>query len=138
MAHGTLQTYETIYVLKPNVSDADASVVHQKIDAVIAKFEGKLNLRDELGTRELAYEIDNERSGKYTVIVYTGKSGVVEEIERHFKISGLVLRYLTVAVESDYEYATVKKQIQTAEEEIQKAREARKRNQEQRMGAGGY
>jgi predicted nucleic acid-binding Zn-ribbon protein len=43
-----------------------------------------------------------------------------------------------VAVEADYEYGAVKKQIQTAEEEIQKAREARKRSQEQRMSAGGY
>ena len=138
MASGTIQTYETVYVLKPNLSDADVAVVHQKIDAVIAKFDGKLKLRDELGTRELAYEIEDERSGKYTVIVYTGRSGVVEEIERHFKISGLVIRYLTVAVEADYDYGAVKKQIQTAEEEIQKAREARKRSQEQRMSAGGY
>ncbi len=138
MASGTLQSYETIYVLKPNVAESDASVIHQKVDGVIAKFEGALTLRDELGTRELAYEILNERSGKYSIIVYTGKAGVVEEIERHFKISGIVLRYLTVAVESDYDYETVKKQIATAELEIQQAREMRKRNQEQRMGSGGY
>lgn len=132
MSRISSHTYETVYVLRPSLSETDSQTIHQKIEAVIAKFTGKLILRDEWGTKELAFEIDNERSGKFTIIVYTGTPGVVEEIERHFKISGDVLRFLTVAVEPDYEYAKVKLQIQTAEEEIAKAREFRKRNQEMR------
>ncbi len=117
--------YETVYILRPSLSDAQANEIHQKIDGVIAKFDGQLQGRDDWGVREMAYEIDDEKSGRYLVLGYTGKAGVVEEIERHFKISSDVIRYLTIAVEADYSYDKLKKQIALAEEEQKKNREAR-------------
>jgi len=117
--------YETVYILRPSLSDSQAGEINQKIDGVIAKFDGQLQGRDDWGVREMAYEIDDEKSGRYFVLGYTGKAGVVEEIERHFKISSDVIRYLTIAVESDYSYDKLKKQIALAEEEQKKNREAR-------------
>lgn len=127
MSSPSSHNYETTYVLKAGISDTDAATIHQKVDTVIAKFQGKVTTRDDWGTRELAYPIEKEKSGKYNVVVYTGTSGVVEEIERHFKILEDVIRYITVSVEPDYDLAKVKKQIATAEEEILKAREFRKK-----------
>jgi chaperone required for assembly of F1-ATPase len=54
--------------------------------------------------------------GRYYVVVYTGASGVVEEIERHFKILPEVIRFISVAVEADYDYDKQIKAIQQAEE----------------------
>lgn len=119
--------YETVYVLKPNLSESETSAVHEKVDSVISKFKGKLLLRDEWGQRELAYTIRHHNSGNYVIVNYTGEPGVVEEIERHFKISGLVIRYLTSVTEEEYDYAKVKKQIHVAEEEMKKAREMRRK-----------
>jgi ribosomal protein S6 len=65
--------------------------------------------------------------GRYNVAVYKANSGVVEEIERHFKISNDVIRFLTVAVEADYDYNKSKKAIALAEEEMKKIREAKKK-----------
>lgn len=127
MSSPSSHLYETVYVLRPSISDSDASTIHQKVDNVISKFQGKIVNRDDWGTKELAYEIDNERNGRYNVVLYSGNSGVVEEIERHFKILDDVIRYLTVAVEGAYDYDKVKKQIHTAEEEMKKARELRKK-----------
>ena len=119
--------YETVYLLRPGISDSDANLIHQKIDTVIQKFQGQLQVRDDWGIRELAFPIKKEGSGRYTVIVYSGNSGVVEEIERHFKITDDILRYLTVCVASGYDYNKIKKQIHVAEEEVKKNREARKK-----------
>jgi ribosomal protein S6 len=72
--------------------------------------------------------------GRYTVVNYQGKIGVVEEIERHFRILSEVIRYITVQVAADYDYTKIKKQMALAEEEIKKNREAkelRKRAQQQ-------
>lgn len=124
--------YETIYVLKSKLSDSDSSAVHQKVDNVISKFQGKLAHRDEWGLKELAYPIDDETNGRYTVIVYSGNSGVVEEIERHFKISDDVIRFMTVRVDADYDYNKYKKQMHMFEEEAKKNREFR----EQKKRAG--
>lgn len=138
MSTATLNNYETLYVLRASLSEADANAIHQKIDNVIAKFDGKLLGRDDWGVREMAYEIDDERSGRYLILGYTGKGGVVEEIERHFKISGDVLRYLTTAVDSEYSYDKVKKQIALTEEEMKKNRESREQRKKFQGGGGGY
>ncbi len=127
MSSTSSHSYETVYILRPGVSDTDAGAIHQKVDNVIEKFQGKVKQRDDLGIQPLAYEVDDEHSGRINIVVYQGGAGVVEEIERHFKISDNVIRYLTVAVEEEYDYTKVKKQIHTAEEEMKKARELRKK-----------
>jgi small subunit ribosomal protein S6 len=118
-------TYETVYILRSGVSESDASTIHQKVDNVISKFSGKLINRDDWGNKELAYEIDGETNGKYSVIHYNGKGGVVEEIERHFKILDDVVRFMTVKVDKTYDYSKFKKQLLASEEEMKRNKEAR-------------
>lgn len=129
MSQPSSHVYETVYVLKSGLSDADSAAIHQKVDNVITKFSGQLKTRDDWGLQQLAYPIEKETMGKFAVVVYSGQSGVVEEIERHFKISSDVVRYITISVEEDYDYAKVKKQIHQSEEEMKKAREMRKKGQ---------
>ena len=133
MSYPSSYTYETVYILRPGIADADAQDIHKKIDAVITKFQGSLKHREDAGIKEMAYEIENERSGRYNTIVYTGKGGVVEEIERHFKISDDVIRFLTVAQRADYDFNKVKQQIALAEEEQKKNREFKEQKKRERM-----
>jgi small subunit ribosomal protein S6 len=129
MSTPSTHTYETVYILRSGTSESDAGAIHQKVDNVIEKFQGKLVIRDDWGLKEMAYDIDNENTGRYVVAVYSGKSGVVEEIERHFKILDNVVRFMTVAVPTDYDYAKVKRQLHNSEEEVKKNRELRKKMQ---------
>jgi small subunit ribosomal protein S6 len=119
--------YETIYILRPGLQADVATSIHTKLDTVVSKFEGAVEHREDWGMRELAYEIDDERSGNYHIVVYNGKAGVVEEIERHFRIAGDVIRYLTVKLPKGYDYALVKKRIAETEEEVKRQREAKKK-----------
>jgi small subunit ribosomal protein S6 len=125
MSRPSTHQYETFYILRSGISDSDASVIHQKVDNVITKFQGKLRNRDDWGLKELAYTIRKENSGKMCVIQYGGNGGVVEEIERHFRISGDVIRYLTVSIAEDYDYTKIRKQIHASEEEQKKNKEFR-------------
>ncbi len=121
----TTKAYETVYILKPSLSDDDAKVIHDKVDNVIAKFKGTVKAREDWGPKELAYPIDDQTNGRYLVIQYNGEPGVVEEIERHFKIIGDVMRFLTVKTPDDYDFNKVKNQMKLAEEEAKKAKELR-------------
>lgn len=125
MSSPSSHTYETVYVFVPHATDDAVTTVNNKIDSVVSKFHGKVKVRDDWGVKHLAYPIQEHKNARYFVINYTGDSGVVEEIERHFKIFGDVIRYLTVAIEEDYNYDKVKKQIVASEEEAKKARELR-------------
>jgi len=129
MSSSSSHCYETVYVLKSGTSESDVAAVHQKVDNVISKFQGKLKHRDDWGIKELAYTIGKETSGRFCSVNYSGDSGVVEEIERHFKILENVIRFLTVSVEEDYDYTKIKKQAHMSEEEVKKNRELRKKMQ---------
>jgi len=125
MSYGSSYHYETVYILKSGLPENEANAIHQKVDSVIEKFSGKVIHRDNWGLTQLAYPINDETMGTYAVVVYKGKAGVVEEIERHFKILGEVIRFITVQVDAAYDYTKIKKQIALAEEEMKKNREAK-------------
>lgn len=125
MSYSSSYTYETVYILKSGLPENEANAIHQKVDSVIEKFSGKILQRDNWGLTQLAYPINDETMGTYSVVVYKAKGGVVEEIERHFKILAEVIRYITVQVEADYDYTKIKKQMTLAEEEMKKNREAK-------------
>jgi small subunit ribosomal protein S6 len=136
MTDGSLRKYETVYILKPSLGEKGLEQIHKKIDSVILKFKGKLQGRDDWGVKELAYEINRERSGRIVVIQFSGSPGVVEEIERHFKITEDVLRYLTVSVDKDYDYQKMKKQMAMFEEDFKRGKEMRDRRRSKGAEAG--
>ena len=78
MSSPSTHHYETVYILRSGLSESDASVIHQKVDNVIAKFQGSVKSRDDWGLKELAYPINNDTTGRYAVVVYNGEGGVVE------------------------------------------------------------
>jgi small subunit ribosomal protein S6 len=120
-------TYETVYILRSGITEDSANTIHSKVDSVVSKFSGEIKAKDDWGLKELAFPIQKESMGRYNVVVFNGTGGVVEEIERHFKIFPDVIRFLTVVVEDDYDYQKSKKQILASEEELKKVREARKK-----------
>ncbi len=125
MSLATSKSYETVYILKPSLSDDDAKTIHDKVDNVIAKFKGTVKGREDWGLKELAYPINDQTNGRYVVIQYNGTGGVVEEIERHFKIIADVMRFLTVKTEPEYDFNKVKNQMKVAEEAAKAAKEMR-------------
>lgn len=112
-----LKHYETVYITDPSLSETENKTIHEKIDGVISKFDGQMKHRDDWGLRELAYQINKESNGHYFVMTYSGKGGVVEEIERNFKINEKVIRFLTVQTDADYDYVKAKKLFQPVMEE---------------------
>lgn len=94
-----MQTYETMYVLQPDLEQ-------DKLDDLVTKFQqtviqngGMIKQLQEIGRRRLAYEIAGHRDGYYVLMTFTGSTGLAGELERVFKISEQVLRYLTVRIE---------------------------------------
>ena len=61
---------------------------------------GTIDSVDEWGKRRLAYPINDEVEGVYTVIQFTSEPSFPAELERVYKITDGVLRFLTTAVEA--------------------------------------
>ena len=80
--------YETMMVTTANL-DEEAS------NALINKFKNLIAA----GKKRLAYPINDETEGVYTVINFTSEPDFPAELDRVFKITEGVLRSMTLAVE---------------------------------------
>jgi small subunit ribosomal protein S6 len=90
-----MRKYETIFVLKPNLEEARRIELIEKFKAIIAA-DGEVLKVDEWGQRRLAYEIEKLREGYYVLVDFKANPTLPQELERNFKISEEVIRYIVV------------------------------------------
>lgn len=88
--------YETIYILRADLTDEAEKKINDKVAEVVAKYKGKLEETKDLGKRPLAYRIAKHTKGHYFQLNYQGGGQVVEELERHLRLSEDIIRFLTV------------------------------------------
>ncbi len=88
--------YETLTVLHPDLGEAGAKEVMQKVRAVLEAGRAEIKKVDEWGMRELAYSIRKQRRGIYALVEYKSEPQAVAELERQLKLNDQVLRFVTV------------------------------------------
>lgn len=91
-----LNKYETIFIIAPAVEDKAAVV--EKFTAMINN-DGKVESVDEWGNRKLAYEIKKNKEGYYVLINFEAKPAFIDELERVYKITDEVIKFITVKKE---------------------------------------
>ncbi|TCP52209.1 SSU ribosomal protein S6P [Tumebacillus sp. BK434] len=93
-----MRQYETMYVLRPELDPDARSALVTKFQHVVTQNGGRITQLQEIGKRRLAYEIEGAREGDYVLMQYEGSTMLVKELERTFKITDGVMRYLTVRI----------------------------------------
>jgi small subunit ribosomal protein S6 len=73
----------------------------ERFKKVIEGQEGTMSHVDEWGARDLAYKIEKQGRGYYTLLRYRASGRAVEELERNLKLTDGILRYLTVRCEDE-------------------------------------
>jgi small subunit ribosomal protein S6 len=91
-----LKNYETIFILDPSLGDDKTLEEIEKAKSVITSAKGEVLDVQKWGKRKLAYEIHKKREGVYALLRFKGTGTVVSELERSFRISEPVIRFLTV------------------------------------------
>lgn len=95
-----MSSYECVFILRADLGEEATEEAIQRVLGQIADFGGTVENVDRWGKRRLAYEIDDQREGVYTVVRMHAQPGQTAELERHLKLAGDVLRYLVVKVET--------------------------------------
>ncbi len=93
--------YETIYILKPDLTEDAIAGVSEKVEGIVKQFEGVVLERDDWGKRKLAYPISRNSRGHYVRVHYVGPGGLVAELERQLRYDDSLLRFLTVKLGFD-------------------------------------
>lgn len=126
---GKIPGYETVYITSPELTDEGRMTLQEKLQNIAEQFQGVTVLTEDWGKRKMAYPIQKETRGNYFYFVYTGKPGVVHEVERNLRLQDKVLRFLTINLESEFDADQFRKQradLQAAAKRREEERESRR------------
>jgi small subunit ribosomal protein S6 len=90
--------YETMFILHPDRGGAVKEYI-ERFKKVVEGQGGTIAHLEEWGLKDLAYRIQKQMKGYYTLLQYRSNTRAVEELERTLKLTDGVLRYLTVRVD---------------------------------------
>ena len=91
-----MRTYETVFILDPDLSEDDSETSIKRVQTVIEGQKGKVVLMDRWGKRKLAYRVKKKLKGNYVRVVYYGEPKSVAILERNLRIMEEVLKFLTI------------------------------------------
>ena len=91
-----MNSYETLYVIKPDLEDEARAALIQKFSAIITDNGGEVESVDEWGKRKLAYAINYISEGYYVLVNFKANAELPAELERNFRINDNVMRYMVI------------------------------------------
>ena len=107
--------YEAVFILETTLGDEQSKAIVEKYTGVITASGGTVDDIDRWDPRRLAYEVKNRREGIYYVVNFVSSPAVRNELDRIFRISDDVLRY--IIVKQDKKADRYPSRIRTAEQE---------------------
>lgn len=96
-----MQLYESIFILRPSLSDDDTQKVIDKVKGFIEKSGGTLLRTDNWGKKKLAYEVKRERKGTFVYLQFRAEGGLIGELERLYRYEDPVMKFLTVKLDKE-------------------------------------
>ncbi|MEV6211148.1 30S ribosomal protein S6 [Kitasatospora sp. NPDC051914] len=87
-----MRHYEVMVILDPSVEERAVSPLIENFLNVVRTGGGKVEKVDTWGRRRLAYEINKQSEGIYSVIDLKATPEVVKELDRQLSLSESVLR----------------------------------------------
>lgn len=95
-----MKDYESIFIVRPSVSEEGINQILDKLKKSIEKNGGQVIHAEQWGKRKLAYEIQREKKGSYVLFQIKGDGKVISDLERTYQLEDLVIKSLTIRVES--------------------------------------
>jgi small subunit ribosomal protein S6 len=106
-----MNNYETLYVLKPTLTDEETANNIAKIEAILVREGAEILATNNMGMRKLAYPVEKNERGVYTIIYFKAEGSVINELERNLKFNEEVIKYLTVRYIKQKEVAQFNKLV---------------------------
>ena len=94
----TTGKYEVVMIFSTANGDDQVNELNTKFKTMIEE-NGTIDSTDEWGKRRLAYPINDENEGFYSLVKFTSKPDFPAELERVFKITEGILRTMIVVCE---------------------------------------
>ena len=90
-----MNKYESVVIINPGVEENGMKELIQKFSNLINS-DGKVENVNELGKKRLAYEIEKQKEGYYIVIDFEANPSLIAELERIYRITDNVMKFIVV------------------------------------------
>ena len=95
-----MRQYETTFIINPTLSGDEIKQTAQMYVDFLKENGSEIIHLEDMGVKQLAYQISKRSSGAYYYVEYKAPSGeVIEKMELAFRRDDNVLRYLTIKVD---------------------------------------
>ncbi len=106
-----MRIYEQLFIVRPDAAQEEIDSFLEQISGVISGAGGNVRKLEKWGIRKLAYPVEKRHEGYYVLLEYSSAPDVVKEIERRFRVSDLVLKYLTVRIDEKLKWLEKRKRL---------------------------
>ena len=107
-----MRRYETIYILRPDLSEEEIEAFCQRFTKVITDHGGTVLNEDRWGVRTLAYIVKKYRKGYYVLLDYAANPDALAELERTFKMIENVIRFFSMLKEEEVDLEALEEMAQ--------------------------
>jgi len=90
--------YEAMFIINPDFDEEATKALVEKFKNLL-ETSATLESIDEWGKRKLAYRIDDKYEGYYVLANFSADSQFPRELERIFKITDGIIKYLIIKKE---------------------------------------
>jgi small subunit ribosomal protein S6 len=97
-----VRTYEVVFVAAPTLTAEEVDAFIAQMQSVLEGKEAKVVKVDNWGKKPLAYKIKRFRDGYYVILTIEGGGAAITELERRFRVTDFVVRFLSVRIDEDY------------------------------------
>lgn len=107
--------YESVIMIRPDVSTADVDKLVENFSSIISENEGKIIKNEYWGLRTLAYEVKKNKKSHYIMLGIDASHDAIKEMERKMRLSEDVIRNVNIKVEefSDEPTPILKSKVST-------------------------
>jgi len=91
--------YESIYIVKPDLSDGDIQKIADHFKGVVEGHGGTVEKAGKWDKRKLAYELAGLKEGNYVIMNFEAAGTIPQELARLMRISDDVIRHRIFKIE---------------------------------------
>ncbi len=90
--------YESVIVSRQDITKSQCEKLIDDFESLIKSLGGLIKKKEYWGLRTLAYEINKNKKGHYTMIIIDSNPDSVSEYERQLRLHEDVIRYMTMKI----------------------------------------
>ena len=94
-----MNKYESVIIIDPNCTEEAIKALDSRFTGLINE-NGKVESVENMGKKKLAYDIKKNSEATYLVINFEAKPDSIAELERNYRITDEILKFIVVRKEN--------------------------------------